>query len=74
MSAKMKRRVAVSFLPIIVMVILVGVYLNSALSNTVTSTTITMSESLTSFVNPFIGTGANGNYGGGDTFPGAAYP
>jgi predicted alpha-1,2-mannosidase len=29
---------------------------------------------LTRFVNPFIGTSANGLFGGGDTFPGAATP
>jgi len=30
--------------------------------------------SLTQFVNPFIGTGSTSPFGGGNTFPGAAYP
>jgi predicted alpha-1,2-mannosidase len=55
------------------MAILVGVFLNSTLSN-VSQLNNTPTKSLTQFVNPFIGTSSSADYGGGDTFPGAAYP
>jgi predicted alpha-1,2-mannosidase len=73
-----------SFLPIILIASILGVYLNASLANnssisTLTTSTVSNSgltplENLTQFVNPFVGTASSAPYGAGDTFPGAAYP
>lgn len=78
------------------MVLLLGVFLNSSVSNVSQESSSSSSASqgsamgssssqgssssasppknLTRFVNPFVGTATRANIGGGDTFPGAAYP
>jgi predicted alpha-1,2-mannosidase len=67
-----------SFLPLIVIASVLGVYLNTTLANDSNTSVVNLgtppSENLTQFVNPFIGTNASAPYGAGDTFPGAAYP
>jgi predicted alpha-1,2-mannosidase len=78
LSHRFGRRAALGFLPILILALILGAYLNTSLNNSnssvFSSNSGLPSKSLTPFVNPFIGTSASAPYGAGDTFPGAAYP